>query len=225
MGTCDPRYRLSCTKLMAQIQKLHYFLCTVSLLGIWVYLNCAHSGWYLPHSAPGRPECTMPQSCPAFDHFFLAARYALLPEELQKMLPPVSEAVKYGDRRGGLSFQPAREDINQGADPLLPGANDHPLRLLFNLLDSCHPTQTPNIHLTSEVSSSKQPVVLLWAHCKSDIKLSHPSKPAPVFDLWRFAAFLLCSWGLGERGEKGKWGQRSGAGAQLSWLLCRAAFI
>lgn len=33
------------------------------------------------------------------------------------MLPPVSEAVKYGDRRGGLSFQPAREDINQGLIP------------------------------------------------------------------------------------------------------------
>lgn len=59
----------------------------------------------------------MPQSCPAFDQFFLAARDALLPEEPQKMLPPVSEAVKYGDRRGGLSFQPAREDINQGLIP------------------------------------------------------------------------------------------------------------
>lgn len=132
----------------------------------------------------------MPQSHPAFDHFFLAARDVLLPEELQKMLPPVSKAVKYGDRRGGLSFQPAREDINQGAGPLLPGPHDRPLTLLFNLLDSCHPTQTPNIHLTSEVSSSKQPVMLSWAlgkmtppHRKSDTKLSHPGKPAPVFDL------------------------------------------
>jgi len=97
----------------------------------------------------------MPQSCPPFDHFFLAVTGALLPEELQKMLPPVSKAVKEGDSRGGLSFQPARKDINQGAGPPLPGPHDCPLTFLFNLLGSCHPTQTPSIHLTSEVSSLK----------------------------------------------------------------------
>lgn len=147
---------------MAQIQKLHYFLCTVSLLGSRVLFSTVRSGRYLLHIAPERPECTVPQSCPAFDHFFLAARDALLPEELQNMFPPVSEAVKYGDRRGRLSFQPACEDINQGAGPLLPLSRGCPLTLLFNLLDGCHPNQSPNIHLTSEVSSLERPVMLPW---------------------------------------------------------------
>lgn len=126
------------------------------------------------------------------------------------MLLPVSETVKHGDRRGRLFFQLACEGINQGAGPLLPGPHDRPLTLLFNLLDSCHPAQTPHIHLTSEVTSLKQPVMLPWTqgkttpYCKSDTELSHPGQPTPVFDLWTFAAFLLCSWGLGERGEKGK---------------------
>lgn len=132
----------------------------LSLLGSWGFLNCSRSGWYLLHITPGRPECTMPQSCPGFDHFWLVVRDGLLQEELQKMLLPVSESVKYGHRRGGLAFQPVCADINQGAGPLLPGPHDCPLTLLFDLLDSCHPAQTPNIHLTSEVSSFKQLVVL-----------------------------------------------------------------
>lgn len=46
----------------------------------------------------------MPQSCLAFDHVFLAVKDALLQEELQKTLSSASEAVKYTDRREGLSF-------------------------------------------------------------------------------------------------------------------------
>lgn len=112
---------------------------------------------------------------------------------------------------GGESFffQPACEGINQGAGQPAARPTSPSSYPSFQCV-SCHPTLTPHSHLTSEVTSSKQPVMPPWTqektapYCKSDTKLSHPGKPAAVFDLWTFAAFLLWGWGPGERGEKGK---------------------
>lgn len=94
---------------------------------------CVRLGWCLLHIAPGRHVCIVPQSCPAFDHYFLAARAALLPAQCQKMPPLLSEAVRWVDGWGGHSFQASCEDINQGAGPLLPGPHHRPLTLLFNI--------------------------------------------------------------------------------------------
>lgn len=69
-----------------------------------------------------------------------------------------------------------------------------------------------------DLSTRENSPTLTW-----DTKLSHPSKPATAFDLWRFVAFLLCSWRLGERCEKWKGGR--GVVLELSWAGCSVELL
>lgn len=101
------------------------------------------------------------------------------------------------------------EDIKQG---LVPCCQTHMTVFLdfFNPLDSCHPTQTLNIYLTSEVSSSKQSVLLTWAlgktapHWQQTPNSHTPASQNQHLLLFFFAAADLEKGVRSERGA-GEW--------------------
>lgn len=131
MGTCDPRYSFLC-KTCANTQTSLISLHCLSFRQLSFFPTvCVWAGAFCT-SLQG-DVCIVPQCCLAFDHYFLAARAALLPAQCQKMPPLLSEAVRWVDGWGGHSFQASCEDINQGAGPLLPGPHHRPLTLLFNI--------------------------------------------------------------------------------------------
>lgn len=144
----------------------------------------------------------MPQSCLAFDHVFLAVRDALLQEELQKHFPLSLKQSDIGT--GGDSFLSSLyvKILSRG---LIPCCQTH-MTVLLDFFQSVR--QLPS-NSDPKYLSYFWGIILKTICCTdrstrensptltSDAKLSHPSKPAPAFDLWRFVAFLLCSWGLG----------------------------
>lgn len=97
----------------------------------------------------------------------------------------------------------------------------------FSLLDSCHLTQTPCIHLVSEVTFLKNCVIEPWALGKMtnapQVRCQAPSlqQANTAFDLWWCAAPLLCIWRCRGRSEKAKGGARSFTGIHLSviWFI------
>jgi len=98
------------------------------------------------------------------------------------MLP---SSLKQSDRRTGGESSLSSPCVMILIKELVPFHQICTIILLhfFSLLDSCHLTQTPSIHLVSEVTFLELRVIepralgKMTLHHKSDAKLHHSSKP------------------------------------------------
>lgn len=187
MGTCDPRYSFLC-KTCANTQTSLISLHCLSFRRLSFFPTvCVWAGAFCT-SLQG-DMCALYLRAALLLTIISLLRGLLFCQHSARKCSPCS--LRQSDGWMGGEGTLSRLHVKILIRGLVPCCQVHTTVLLHfsSILDSCHPTQTPNIHPASGVTSSKQPVTELWAlgkttlHRKSDANLPYPSKPAPAYDL------------------------------------------